>query len=98
MVSMNERRILGKGDVQKPMQLVFDAPMAPRQAQKELGLRLQAADIIRGLRGGFFILCPGSLHADKGTQGTPFTMPIKNWGMILDHLSIYFGDRVELYI
>lgn len=27
-----------------------------------------------------------------------WTMPIKNWGTILDHLSIYFGDRVELFI
>lgn len=27
-----------------------------------------------------------------------WTMPIKNWGTILDHLCIYFGDRVELYI
>jgi len=25
-------------------------------------------------------------------------MPIKNWGTILDHLSIYFGDRVQLFI
>jgi len=27
-----------------------------------------------------------------------WTMPVKNWGTILDHLSIYFGDRVELNI
>ena len=25
-----------------------------------------------------------------------WTMPIKNWGTILDHLMIYFGDRVEV--
>lgn len=27
-----------------------------------------------------------------------WTLPIRNWGTILDHLSIYFGDRVELNI
>lgn len=26
------------------------------------------------------------------------TMPIRNWGSILDHLMIYFGDRVEINI
>lgn len=27
-----------------------------------------------------------------------WTMPIRNWGTILDHLMIYFGDRVEVRI
>lgn len=27
-----------------------------------------------------------------------WTMPIRNWGSILDHLMIYFGDRVEVTI
>lgn len=27
-----------------------------------------------------------------------WTMPIRNWGTILDHLMIYFGDRVEISI
>jgi putative transposase len=25
-----------------------------------------------------------------------WTMPIRNWGTILDHLMIYFGDRVAI--
>ena len=25
-----------------------------------------------------------------------WTMPIRNWGMILDNLMIYFGDRVKI--
>ena len=25
-----------------------------------------------------------------------WTMPIKNWGMILDNLMVYFGDRVNI--
>ena len=27
-----------------------------------------------------------------------WTMPIRNWGTILDHLMIYFGDRVNVVI
>jgi len=27
-----------------------------------------------------------------------WTMPVKNWGTILDHLMIYFGDRVDISI
>jgi transposase-like protein len=25
-----------------------------------------------------------------------WTMPVKEWGMILDNLMIYFGDRVKI--
>ena len=25
-----------------------------------------------------------------------WTLPIRNWGTILDHLMIYFGDRVDV--
>ena len=27
-----------------------------------------------------------------------WTMPIRDWGMILDNLMIYFGDRVNIYL
>ena len=52
MVLADAAEVFSKGDVQSPMQVVFDAPMAAGGLQQGLGLAGEAADVVAGLDTG----------------------------------------------
>ncbi len=77
MIFTDTALIFSKGNVQGPMQAVFDAPMSPSSFQQGLGLPGQAADVVAGLDTGPRSRLPLGRHLHHGVELCPLLPVLK---------------------